>query len=170
MENFTEWQYNRLLLDIILFLILLPSIYYDLKENRIPNFIIQSALLFGFIIVFILGDYAQIRGHLFGLVLGFGFFYLFYLAGWMGAGDVKLFAVIGLLKGVKFLVSVFIYATFCSGLIMLIYLVYALIKKKNLKSLRLPYGTAICLGTYTVLFIQYGLQYTLKAGPEFIMK
>jgi prepilin peptidase CpaA len=151
------YDVNGMLLDIVLFSILIPAMYYDLRKNMIPNFLSVGGIVFGLVVVFLLGEPGQIQGHLFGLVLGFGFFYIMYLFGWVGGGDVKLMGAIGVLKGVTFLVHVIIYTAVIGGLIGVGYLAWYALKKKPLKGLKIPYGTAICLGTFTALAIRYGI-------------
>ena len=148
---------QRLLLDVVLLVVLIPSLYYDLVQSRIPNFLTLSGMVFGILAAFLLGSPGQIQGHLFGLVLGFGFFYILYLFGWVGGGDVKLMGAIGSLKGVVFLINVLIYTSILGGLIALLFLGKALFKKEKIRHLKVPYGTAICLGTFLSLAIQYGL-------------
>ena len=156
-ELLNDFESQRLFLDIILLVVLIPSLYYDLVQNRIPNFLTVSGMTFGILAAFLLGTSAQIQGHLFGLVLGFGLFYILYLFGWVGGGDVKLMGAIGSLKGVVFLVNVIVYTSILGGLIALVFLLKALLKKEGLRNLKVPYGTAICLGTFVSLAIQYGL-------------
>ena len=156
-ELLNDFQSQRLFLDIVLLLVLIPSLYYDLVQNRIPNFLTVSGMVFGILAAFLLGTSAQIQGHLFGLILGFGFFYILYIFGWVGGGDVKLMGAIGSLKGVAFLVNVLIYTSILGGIIALLFLLKAFIKKENFRKLKVPYGTAICLGTFVSLAIQYGL-------------
>ncbi len=157
MEGLSVYQTNRLLLDIVLFTILIPALYYDLRKNIIPNFLTYGGIAFGLLMVFILGDTNQIQGHLFGLVLGFGLFYIFFLFGWVGGGDVKLMGVIGVLKGVVFLVQAIVWTAIFGGIIGILIFFYGIFTKKSISNMRVPYGTAICLGTFTVLAIQYGI-------------
>jgi prepilin peptidase CpaA len=153
----TDYQMNGIYMDCVLFLLLITALYYDLKSNIIPNFVTYIGIAFGLLMIFFIGTYDQIRGHLFGLVLGFGFFYVFFLFGWIGGGDVKLMGMIGLLKGVQFLIPVIVYTAIFGGVIAIGFMVYSLIRKKPVRGLKVPYGTAICLGTFTTLIIQYGI-------------
>jgi len=155
MNELTAYQTNGFLLDIVLFTILIPALYYDLIKKVIPNFLTIGGIVFGLCMVFFLGELSQIQGHLFGLVLGFGFFYILYLFGWVGGGDVKLMGAIGVLKGVTFLVQVIIYTAVLGGIIGIICIIVNFIKKKTIKGTTVPYGTAICLGTFLNLAIQY---------------
>jgi prepilin peptidase CpaA len=159
-----EWtpeQFKSLVLDIAVCAMLVPSIYFDLKENRIPNLIPYAFILIGLVLVLTMGDAAQVQGHLFGMVLGFAAFYLLYLAGVVGGADVKLICAIGLLKGLVFLWSVLFYTALIGGVVALVYLAAAFFKRKTLKEVRVSYATPICLGTFTVMGIQYGLIYRM---------
>lgn len=157
LENLDQYQFNHILLDLTLFTILIPALYYDLRRNVIPNYLTVSGICFGVIMSFLLGEPEQVKGHLFGLVLGFGFFYILYLFGWVGGGDVKLMGAIGALKGVSFVVNTIIYTSIFGGVIAILFLLVSFFKREDLKSLKVPYGTAICLGSFFVLAMEYGI-------------
>lgn len=72
---------------------------YDVKSRRIPNFITLPGFFFGLILHLGLGGWQQLlsagaAGVICGLV-----FLVFYIAGGMGAGDVKLIAAVGCIAG-----------------------------------------------------------------------
>ena len=72
---------------------------HDLKTRRIPNMLTGSALLCGLGLHLALGGVAGLGlAALAGLLAG-GALLIFYLAGGMGAGDVKLMAAVGCLAG-----------------------------------------------------------------------
>lgn len=137
--------------------VLIPVMYYDLVQHRIPNFLTFSAIVFGLLTLFLVGDRGMMLFHILGLLVGFGLFYVFYLFGWVGGGDVKLVGAIGLLKGTWPLLSILIYTAVFGGILSLVFLATALIKKVPLKGLRIPYGTAIVLGVFAYLGKQYGV-------------
>src|ERR1700712_1629037 len=72
---------------------------YDLRTRRIPNKLTLPAIFAGLLLHLIIGSPAEMGwAALAGLIAG-GIFLLFFLAGGMGAGDVKLMAAIGCLAG-----------------------------------------------------------------------
>jgi len=75
------------------------SAVYDVRSRRIPNFITLPAMVFGLILHAALGGWRQlVTAAAGGLICGFIFF-VFYLAGGMGAGDVKLITAAGCIAG-----------------------------------------------------------------------
>jgi len=87
----------------------------DIRSRRIPNLLTCSSMVLG------VGYHTIIngpQGFLFstaGLFLGIGLLVLFYLAGGMGAGDVKLMAAVGALLGPKGVFTVFIFTALAGG-------------------------------------------------------
>jgi prepilin peptidase CpaA len=72
---------------------------YDLRTRRIPNKLTLPAIVCGLILHLVRGGPVEFGlSALAGLIAG-GVFLLFFLAGGMGAGDVKLMTAIGCLAG-----------------------------------------------------------------------
>lgn len=162
-----------MLLDIVLWAIVMAALYKDLKERRIPN----KLLLVGVALGFGLHLYNQgVTGLLFGLkgfLVGLAIFFLPFAMGGLGAGDVKLLATIGLLKGTSFVVMAAIGTALVGGVLAVGLLLkqkrllaslkrigqgfYIVLTGKNFIGLKtldqaeyseaLPYGLAIALGT-----------------------
>jgi prepilin peptidase CpaA len=81
---------------------------HDLLTKKIPNWITGPGILLGVLLHLVLGGVAQAGWSLLaGLVAG-SIFLLFYLAGGMGAGDVKLITAIGCLVGISSIKDVLI--------------------------------------------------------------
>jgi prepilin peptidase CpaA len=101
-----------------------------------------------------------------GFVLGMASLMPFYLLRMLGAGDVKLFGVVGLFLGYEVLISVLMSTAIAGGVLAILYLlkqvIINIITKVpitfGIKSLQLPYAVAISLGTLSVLM---NLQITL---------
>ena len=75
------------------------SAVYDVRSRRIPNFITLPAIAFGLLLHAVVGGWGQLAmAAAGGLICGLIFF-VFYLAGGMGAGDVKLITAAGCLGG-----------------------------------------------------------------------
>jgi len=83
----------------LLLLILGVAVMWDLRSRKIPNWLTGSAVLLGLS----LHTYANhLEGLIFsleGMALGLGLFLTLYGVGWMGAGDVKLYAAVGSFLG-----------------------------------------------------------------------
>ena len=58
----------------------------------------------------------------------------------------------GLLGGKRFLVEVMLYSAVIGGLIALGIALYLLFRARSPRGVTIPYGTAIVIGTYLVLF------------------
>lgn len=71
----------------------------DVRERRIPNWLTGPALFLGLGLHFVLGGAAQCGWTLLGAVIAGGIFMVFYAAGGMGAGDVKLMAALAAIVG-----------------------------------------------------------------------
>ena len=79
--------------------VLVSAVYFDVKERRIPNrLIILSLLVFPALVVLSNGfSFDIIKAHLLTALIVFSVGLVFWLTGWMGAGDVKLLGVLGIL-------------------------------------------------------------------------
>jgi len=78
--------------------------FFDLRERRIPNWLVLSALVAGLAFRAAVGMEALVGGiTAAGLAFGFGLF--FYLLGGLGAGDVKLMAGLAAFLGLEGLLT-----------------------------------------------------------------
>ena len=168
-----------MIIDGLLVSVLLVSCYTDLKYQKIYNVILFPVALLA------LGYYTGLEGLegiLFackGAALGLILFSPPYLLGGMGAGDVKLLAVVGVCKGAEFVFYSFIFTTLVGGVISLIILaiqgrvmltlrqvghalktavcsrltVWSLPKPDEQGQTGFPYGVAIALGSLMALAV-----------------
>lgn len=104
------------IIDSILALLVLFSIYTDLKERKILNVVVMPAILTGLV----LNAYAgSMKGFLFSLQgAGLGLLLLLvpFILGGFGAGDVKLLVAIGALKGPGFVFAAFLGTGIAGGI------------------------------------------------------
>jgi prepilin peptidase CpaA len=134
----------------------------DLRSRRIPNWIPVSGAALGFVLQVWNGGFYGALSSLAGAGLGLGIFMALYIAGGMGAGDVKLFSAVGALVGPQALIIVFIFTGLLGGIAALALSVSRGRLRETLEktgalalgirtapaadSLRLPYGAVIAAG------------------------
>lgn len=141
---------------VVLLALLWPIAYIDFKEYRIPNAFILMGLISRIIIVFpeiFMGEkvVTNILLELIAagiLILGTVLCKLM-IKNAIGAGDIKLFIVMGLLLGLDGTWS----AVFMSLIISFFVAVGLLVTKKKSRNDNIPFGPAIALGTYISIFL-----------------
>ncbi len=156
---------------------------FDLKSRRIPNFITGPAMLTGLILHGMIDGWHGVFVSLAaGLVCGV-IFLIFYIAGGMGAGDVKLITAVGILAGFSHIAYLLILTSLAGGAMAIglaflrgqlkqtLFNVATLashhqaegltphpeLNVQNNNTLRLPYGIAIAAGSSFTLLLS-GLQ------------
>lgn len=90
----------------------------DLYARRVPNAWLLAGVCggaLGLLGAQLAGQPAAVSDHLMGAGAGLVALLPFYLIGWMGAGDVKYFAVLGLLLGLHALLPVWLGASVLAG-------------------------------------------------------
>jgi len=156
--------------NILLMTILAICVATDLKSRKIYNKIIFPGLGIAFISHLLLGGLQNLFASLTGFLIGFGILLIPYFMGGMGAGDVKLLALIGALKGSSFVLYTGIYMAITGGIIALILLLkgkklwffiksipyilcgarygvkISLSEEESLLTCTYPYGAAIAAG------------------------
>jgi prepilin peptidase CpaA len=150
---------------------------YDLRSHRIPNMITIPAIAFGLLLHFVLGGWGQMLSSAAAATLCLFVFLIFYLAGGMGAGDVKLMAAMGSVFGLPMVGWLLIMTALAGGVIALGLAIYRgrlsstlahvgsivvhhgtkglvphpELNLDNTQNLRLPYGIAIFAGSVLCL-------------------
>jgi leader peptidase (prepilin peptidase)/N-methyltransferase len=155
----TYWQHqviDLLLIRNLFFILVLIFIFvFDLKYYLILDRVIWPTLLLALILNLLslksqaLGSELWAMG--LGLLIGAGFFGLQYLVSrgkWIGLGDVKFGALIGVMFGARMTLSVIVLAYIIGGIIALILLIS---KQKKFGEI-LPMGTFLALSGIIVLF------------------
>ena len=120
--------------DAVIFCVSCLSAFFDLKIRRIPNWLIGLGLTCGVILNAYQGSHYLIQS-LLGFVVGVAALILPFALGWIGAGDVKYFGVVGALLGVSWLPRVFFYSAVIAGLIAIAYVAIGLASVSRFKSL-----------------------------------
>ncbi|PMH31652.1 hypothetical protein BCU70_06810 [Vibrio sp. 10N.286.49.C2] len=73
--------------------------------------------------------------------------------GWVGAGDVKYASILGLAVPVPMLETALMLTAFMGGMLVIYYYIkHKFTAGSNIKSVTLPYGVAISVGFYLVIF------------------
>jgi prepilin peptidase CpaA len=147
--------------------------FTDIRTNRIPNWLTYSGLVAGLALQVALGGWRGLEQGLLGALVGGGVFFLFFLLGGMGAGDVKLLAAVGAWVGTRQAVTVLIATGVAGGALALLYMVFYRSVWPTIRNLgkllrfylrrgirphpeinlaepgrvRVPYGLAIAMGT-----------------------
>ena len=80
---------------LVLFMVLVVAVATDLKNHRIPNFLLLPALVFTVILHGMSGGMDGLITAVGGLTLGLAMLFPLYAMGGMGAGDVKLLGIVG---------------------------------------------------------------------------
>jgi prepilin peptidase CpaA len=113
-----------MLLDIILVSVLIICFVTDLKERKIYNKVIFPSLLIVVVLQIALGGLGGLKLSLLGFIIGLSILLIPYLLGGMGAGDVKLLALIGAVKGSTFVLNTAIYMGLLGGVIAILVIVF----------------------------------------------
>ncbi|SFA79383.1 MULTISPECIES: prepilin peptidase [unclassified Bacillus (in: firmicutes)] len=166
--------------DYLLVATLLVCVITDIKERKIYNAVLFPALCTAWILHVITGGSDGLYLTLLGTLVGFSLLLIPYLLGGMGAGDVKLLAVIGAIKGMMFVLMAAVYMALAGGLMAFLILVFHKGLKKRLlgivyflnglrNGIRMPimtnsdsmkttypYGVAIAAGALYQIINQYG--------------
>ena len=145
------------------------------RSRSIPNFISASGIGAGLLLHLALGGWRSLLSAALAGTLAGGMFLLFYLAGGMGASDVKLMAAVCCLAGLAAVAQILVGAALAGGLAGLLVALFRRCTKATLanvgrlpahhgsagprphpelnlhhpRALRLPYGLAIAAGAAT---------------------
>jgi prepilin peptidase CpaA len=156
------------------------SAVYDVRCRRIPNFITFPAMMFGLILHAALGGWRQLASSAAGGLICGLIFFVFYLAGGMGAGDVKLITAAGCIAGLPLIGHLLLWTALAGGIMaiglalhrrqlgatlrnMCAILVHhramgltphAQFNTSNERTLRLPYALAITAGSALTLCLR----------------
>ncbi|MDQ0351314.1 prepilin peptidase CpaA [Alkalibacillus filiformis] len=111
-------------INALLFIVLLICLVTDLKERKIYNKVLLPAFVAALLLNSFFYGLSGLGDALLGSLIGFAILLIPYLMGGMGAGDVKLLAVIGAFQGPIFVVVTAIYMALLGGLVGLAMLIF----------------------------------------------
>lgn len=156
--------------DLVLAVALLVCTITDFREKKIYNMVLLPTFLFGIGYNIVTAGWSGLMQSALGLLVGLAILFIPFAMGGMGAGDVKLLALIGAMKGPVFVFYAALGMGLAGGLMALAVLAYkAGIFRQPIKFLRgvwmmfitgfkvkpfnlgqekiyLPYGLAIAVG------------------------
>ena len=140
--------------------LLAGSLFWDLRERRIPNFLTFTGILVGLGLQTAIYGVDGLLGSFLGLGLGLLVLFPLFAVSKFGAGDVKLLAAIGALRGFQFLWRAALLGAVSGGFLALLALAYhrelryvtlGIITGGSYRSQRsYPYSPAIAMGVLLV--------------------
>jgi prepilin peptidase CpaA len=106
---------------VLLLLVVVPAAFFDIRQRRIPNWLVLAGLVTGIALnTFLLYDNpSPVSGlwySLQGIGVAFLVYFPLYLLRGRGAGDVKLMAAVGAIVGWKAWIFVFFFTSILGGL------------------------------------------------------
>ena len=110
--------------NALLLMLITASGFCDLKERKIPNKVTFTGILIGILFNSVTGGWNGLMQVILGLFAGLAIFFLPFMMGGMGAGDVKLMGAIGALMGWKFTLMTALYSAIVGGIMVLTHLLY----------------------------------------------
>jgi len=146
-------------ITLFLLIILVTAVFFDLKNQKIPNWLTLGSLPIILVISFLSGGSAQLITSFLGAALA-GFIWLFiWQLGLVGGGDQKLMMVVGASLGYQLVIPVTLVIAMVGGLQAIIFILIEKLKEPNKtlrdisKSLYIPYGLAIAAGVLLTLVL-----------------
>ncbi len=106
----------NLTIQVALIALVTAAAWSDLRSRRIPNWITAPGAILGFALQVWYGGLHGALASVAGAGLGLGIFILLYIAGGMGAGDVKLFSAVGAIVGPQALIPMFVSTALLGGI------------------------------------------------------
>ena len=170
-DHFLHVSNINLAINIILILLTFTSFITDITKKKIYNVQTYPSMVLGLILSYAAGGGHGILMSFAGLFTGLALLFIIFLAGGIGAGDVKLLGAIGALKGTVFVLWTMFYTGLIGGIMAFALLIW---KGKLISTFRnfftflrhpvkahgnqkpeeriyLPYGVAISLGSIWAL-------------------
>jgi prepilin peptidase CpaA len=113
---------------------------FDIRERRIPNFLVFPAVVIGLMSNLILRGWEGLGFGLKGLATGFALLFIPYLVGGMKAGDVKFLAAIGSFVGATDVVRALLATVLCYPLLAAV----AVIRERKARVTWLRFRRVLC--------------------------
>ncbi|MGO4272176.1 prepilin peptidase [Paenibacillus sp. TAF58] len=141
--------------NVMLLTVLIISVISDVKSRKIYNKVIFPGIAAAFSVHAAFGGWNGLGISAAGFFVGLGLLLIPYLLGGMGAGDVKLLALVGAMKGTIFVLMTSMYMALLGGIMALLILAF---RKGALVKMRW-----ICICTYSY---RYGIILPIAADKK----
>lgn len=105
--------------QVFLALALILSVFFDVRERRIPNWVTIPAVAVGLLMGATSQGLTGLAMALAGAAAGAALLALPFAGGWVGGGDLKLLAAVGALMGAPFALWTFVFASAAGGIMAL---------------------------------------------------
>ncbi len=133
----------------------IAAIWDDLARRRISNWIPAIAFFSGMFLQFSLHGWRGGLAGLLGALAGASVFFLFYLLGGMGGGDIKLMAGFGAMLGANRILEAALWTAGCGGIIAAGVILVRAVRRPGPDLTRahdsIPYAPAITAGVWLSL-------------------
>jgi len=170
----------NILITITLIIVVVAAASIDVRKRKIPNWVTLPSAMTGVLLNFSFFGFRGLLSAIFGILAGFFLLFFVYLMGGMGAGDVKLMAVIGAFLGPWLVFVAFIWMALAGGILALCLILWrrafrqtfqniktilltlflrtsprqTQITIENPKLIKLPYGVPIATGTILAVWLK----------------
>lgn len=142
-----------MILLIAVIVVSLICAYTDFKYRKIFNKLTFPTIIIAAIYWLVFSGFNGLLTWGTGLLLGLVLLIFPFVLRGMGAGDVKMLAMIGALMGPIFVFKAFLWAAILGGGMALFYMMYLGATRKSY----IPYGIPIALGVFIQIFMQEGI-------------
>ncbi len=128
----------------VLFLFLAAASYTDLKFRYIDNFQNIFYFILGLIFIWLENGVYGLADGVVTAILAFAILFIFYAAGYLGAGDIKFIMGIAAFTGHEKLLDSVIPVTVAAVMVMIL----KLLKTDSIRNLKIPMAVPISLGVF----------------------
>lgn len=104
-------------MKLMLVLLVAIAVIFDLRQRRIPNWLVLGGFFIGLVGVLLLDGWVALGNSLVASLLGVLAFLPFFLLRMVGAGDVKLFGMVGSFVGTAGLLPIWFYTVLAGGVL-----------------------------------------------------
>jgi prepilin peptidase CpaA len=139
---------------------LLFATFFDLKTRKVPNVLVGIAVGVAVVISFLPESKIDLMQSILGGLLGLLIFYYPYAKAYIGAGDTKLFVVIGMFLGPHLAIWAYLFTCLMGGFFATFVAIYQSQLKQAITNIytkshvqkNFPYAVAIFAGTVMAIF------------------
>lgn len=119
-----------MLIFFVLAVVVVPAAVVDLRSRRIPNLLSLAGILLGMALNVYLSGFEGVLTASAGMLLAFAIGFPLWLAGWLGAGDVKLVAAVGAIVGLALVLPVLAGIAIAGGVLAALHLLALRLQKE----------------------------------------